>query len=128
MATEKHDDPRPCASEYEQKVRALQARRSDSEKKQRADGRNYSLTGLRLTTVLNQLQALQAIQGMQELMPKDRAAQRRWKVSEDPKERAQLRQWLTFKADWLESLLEDTVREIEFLDAQQRECKEASAS
>ena len=72
-------------------------------------------------TVLNQLQALQAIQGIQELLPTEKSIRNRLNISEDVRERAQQRQWLMFKADWLESLLEDTVREIEALDAYERQ-------
>jgi hypothetical protein len=114
-------------SQYEQKLRALQQRRADIEQEKRGDGRNYSLVGLRLVSVLNQLQALQAIQGIQELLPKDRTGRSRTRIPDDPKERAQQRQWLMFKADWLESLLEDTVREIDALDASERPTGETRA-
>lgn len=74
------------------------------------------MEGLRLGTLLNQLQALQAIQGLQELVPKGKGKKRRFTFSEDQEERARQRQWLTFKADWLEALLEDTVDELEVLN------------
>jgi hypothetical protein len=113
------------ASQYEQRLRALQERRTNDEQAARGDERNYSLVGLRLVTVLNQLQALQAIQGIQELLPKEKSVRQRLKIPEDAKERAQQRQWLMFKADWLESLLEDSIREIEALDAYERKLRRA---
>lgn len=66
--------------------------------------------------LLNQLQALQAVQGLQELKPKGRGKKYRFDIPEDPKERASKRRWLTFKADWLEAILEDTLDELEALN------------
>ena len=51
-----------------------------------------------------------------ELVPRDEIVKRRHQIPADAKERAHQRQWLMFKADWLEALLEDTVHEIEALD------------
>jgi hypothetical protein len=109
------------AEDYQARLRQLQLDRAKAEDKRRSDGRNYSLSGMKLVTVLNQLQALQAIQGIQELLPKDEAAKSRYKIPEDSQERARQREWLMFKADWLEAILEDTVHEIEAIDAWEHE-------
>jgi hypothetical protein len=79
-------------------------------------GSRQSLEGLRLGALLRQLEALQALQGLQELKP-GAATPRRLKISDDPAERARHRQWLRFKADWLEALLESTLEELEALEA-----------
>ena len=97
------------------RLRKLSGRRHGSDVVRRGGDRGYSLEGLRLVTLLNQLQALQAVQGLAEFKPKDRARNRRFQFSEDRAERAAQEQWLTLKADWLEALLEDTLDEIEAL-------------
>jgi len=94
----------------------LQKRRKALEDKRRSDKRGYTMEGLRLTSLINQLQALQAIQGLQELTPKGNTKKNRFKFSENDEERDRQRQWLTFKADWLQALLEDTVSELEALN------------
>ena len=76
----------------------------------------YSLEGLRLSGLLQQLQALQAVQGLVELRPKGKGTKNRFEIPEDPKERAAQRQWLQFKADWLEALLEDAIEELTALE------------
>jgi hypothetical protein len=62
------------------------------------------------------MQALQAVQGLQELKPKGKGTKYRFDIPEDPKERASKRRWLMFKADWLEALLEDALDELEAID------------
>lgn len=75
--------------------------------------RRQSLEGLRLGGLLRQLEALQALQGLKELQPSEPGKAPRFKPSSDPQERARQRQWLMFKADWLEALLESTLAELE---------------
>jgi len=75
-----------------------------------------SLEGLRLAALMKQMQALQAIQGLQELAPKKGGQQGRLQIAADPEERARQRQWLEYKADWLQAVLEDTVAELESMD------------
>ena len=99
----------------------MQQKRNKLQTDKRGDSRNYSLEGLRLGSLLSQLQALQAVQGLQELRPKGQTKEARYDFSEDPKERASQRQWLMFKADWLEALLEDTLGTLEALDAYENE-------
>lgn len=103
-------------TEYYSNLVQFQKERKAIEAKKRKDDRGYSLEGLRLASLINQMQAFQAIQGLQELTPKEKGRRPRFTIPEDPKERARQREWLTFKADWLEALLEDTVRELEALD------------
>jgi len=98
------------------KLHELQKKRKTLEDNKRNDKRGYTMEGLRLTSLINQLQALQAIQGLQELTPKGNTKKNRFKFSEKKDERERQRQWLTFKADWLEALLEDTVSELEALN------------
>lgn len=97
-------------------MRGLQKKRKGLEEKKRNDKTGYSLENLRLITLLNQMQALQAVQGFQELKPRDKGKKHRFDIPEDLKERASKRRWLMFKADWLEALLEDTIDELEALD------------
>ncbi len=86
------------------------------EDEKRADDKGYTMEGLRLGTLLRQLQALQAIQGLQEIVPKGDRKKQRFTFSENPEERARQRQWLQFKADWLEALLNNTISELEALN------------
>jgi hypothetical protein len=72
-----------------------------------------SLEGLRLDTVLRQMEALQALQGLQELNPSASKGGRSLKIPADPEERERQKQWLRFKADWLEALLESTLLDLE---------------
>jgi len=103
--------------QYRSDLLQLQKKRYAIEAKKRKDGRGYSLEGLRLGSLLNQLSALQAVQGLQELKPnKERGQKRRFTIPEDPKERSLQRRWLMFKADWLQALLEDTIDELEALN------------
>jgi hypothetical protein len=94
-------------------LRRLQEHRRSLEPK---DERRHSLEGLRLGALLRQLEALQALQGLQELKPK-RPDEAPAPIPADPAERARHRQWLRFKADWLEALLESTLRELEALES-----------
>jgi len=98
------------------KLRRLQQARKSIEGQKRGDSKGYSMEGMRLVALLNQLQALQAVQGLQELAPDRKNSARRFKFSDSADERKSQRQWLMFKADWLESLLEDTVSELEALN------------
>jgi hypothetical protein len=91
-------------------------KRRETGDRKRGKEQRQSLEGLRLATLMKQMQALQAIQGLQELAPKGEAQGRRYQPSTDPEERARQRQWLEFKADWLQAVLEDTVSELEALD------------
>ena len=110
-----------------ERLRALEAAKKSVVAEKRGDGRGYSLEGMRFATLLNQLQALQALQGLGELSTDDNAPEKRHEFSEDATERANQYQWLTFKADWLESLLEDTIDKLEALVAYEQE-HNASAS
>ncbi|MEK6675824.1 MAG: hypothetical protein AABZ47_09240 [Planctomycetota bacterium] len=104
------------SSERRSVLTNLQRTRAKKEADRRDDGRNYSMEGLRLGSLLAQLQAVQAVQGLSELKPKGRNKKNRFTFSDDAKERVSQRQWLLFKADWLEALLEDTLAELEALD------------
>ena len=96
------------------RLRRLQKARRGLEPQQ---GHRQSLEGLRLGALLRQLEALQAVQGLQELKPVPGGPPRRLSISDDPAERARHRQWLRFKADWLEALLESTLKELEQMEA-----------
>ena len=85
-----------------------------------------SLEGLRFSSLMKQMQALQAIQGLQELAPGNPGEKRRLVFSDDPQERAHQRQWLEFKADWLQAVLADTIDEIEKLDEFEQPCGDGS--
>lgn len=113
--------------ERRERLRALEAAKKNAVAEKRGDGRGYSLEGMRFATLLNQLQALQALQGLGELSTDDNAPDKRLEFSEDATERANQYQWLTFKADWLESLLEDTIDKLEALVAYEQQ-HNASAS
>ena len=93
----------------------LVKRRENAERGRRSEQRQ-SLEGLRLAALLKQMQALQAIQGLQELAPRKSPNEARFQFSPDPEERARQRQWLEYKADWLQAVLEDTVAELEAMD------------
>ncbi|MEM9445740.1 MAG: hypothetical protein AAGA18_10350 [Verrucomicrobiota bacterium] len=101
----------PSVDEMRAKLSSMQKRRRQAALKNR-EMVDYSLEGLRLTGVLQQLQALQAIQGLAELKPKKRSKSQRFHISENDAERAMMKQWLQFKADWLEALLEDAMDEL----------------
>jgi hypothetical protein len=96
-----------------ERLRNLQQSRRDLEPSQA----RQSLEGLRLGALLRQLEALQAVQGLEELKPTQDGDRRRLKIADDPGERARQRQWLRFKADWLEALLDSTLRDLEAMDA-----------
>jgi hypothetical protein len=96
-----------------ERLRNRQQARRDLEPSQA----RQSLEGLRLGALLRQLEALQAVQGLEELKPTAEGDRRRLKISDDPGERARQRQWLRFKADWLEALLDSTLRDLEAMDA-----------
>lgn len=110
------DEKKDAAKDIKYNLQQLRKARKAVEDRQRGDGAGYTMEGLRLVTVLNQLQALQAIQGLQELTPKKSNRASRYEISRDKDERDRQRQWLTFKADWLETLLEDTVSELEAIN------------
>ena len=93
----------------------LLKRRETAERGRRSEQRQ-SLEGLRLAALMKQMQALQAIQGLQELAPSKRPGEPRLAISPDPEERTRQRQWLEYKADWLQAMLEDTVSELEAMD------------
>lgn len=93
----------------------LMKRRENSEQSGHTQQRQ-SLEGLRLAALMKQMQALQAIQGFQELAPRPKGAGSRHKIPTDAEERSRQRQWLEYKADWLQALLEDTLSELEALD------------
>jgi hypothetical protein len=96
-------------------------KRREAGDRSRGKEQRQSLEGLRLATLMKQMQALQAIQGLQELAPKKENQGRRYEPSTDPEERVRQRQWLEFKADWLQAVLEDTLSELEALDRFERE-------
>jgi hypothetical protein len=95
-----------------QKSIALQKRRRKLEVSRPS---RQSLEGLRLGALLRQMEALQALQGLQELNPATEG--HRFKISDDPEERERQGQWLKFKVDWLEALLESTLSDLERLEA-----------
>jgi hypothetical protein len=105
------------ADEYRDALRQLQKSRTKTQLEFTKDRQSYSLEGLRLVGLLRQVQSLQALQGLAELRPREKGAKLRFEFSKDRKERGAHRQWLLFKADWLEALLEDTVDELSALDA-----------
>ena len=108
--------PTTPGQNYQSNLRDLQKLRKAVSDKKREDKRGYSLEGLRFASLLNQLQALQAIQGLKEIRPRQAFEKSRFEISKDPVERANQRRWLMFKADWLEALLEDTVKELEAMN------------
>jgi len=101
------DDPRRKLIELQKKRRKFED----------AKPHRQSLEGLRLGSVLRQMEALQALQGLQELNPAASEKKHRLKISADPEERERQKQWLRFKADWLEALLESTLSDLEKLEA-----------
>ena len=105
----------------------LREKHKDLQHGQRTDERGFSLEGLRLGSLLSQLQALQAVKGLQELRPKPKdKGVPRYEFSEDKRERASQKQWLMFKADWLEALLEDTITELDALEKFEAKLEEQS--
>jgi hypothetical protein len=103
------------AAELQKQLSSLQAQRQAAAL-ENTPGIKYSLEGLRLSGLLQQLQALQAVQGLVELRPKSKSKKNRFQIPDDPQERAAQRQWLQFKADWLEALLEDAIFELTALE------------
>lgn len=105
------EDPRQSLIDLQKKRRTL-----DNSKSNRK-----SLEGLRFGALLRQLEALQALQGLQELNPASEKHAAPFKIAQDPVEREHQRQWLRFKADWLEALLESTLNDLEKLEAVQKD-------
>lgn len=116
------DTPRTPPGDRRSLFQRLVKKREENEKGRRGEQR-YSLEGLRLAGLLKQMQALQAIQGLQELAPRKPGTPVRFAISPDREERARQKQWLEFKADWLQAMLEDTLAEIETLDRFEAELK-----
>jgi hypothetical protein len=83
-----------------------------------------SLEGLRLSALMKQMQALQAIQGFQELTPPAKGSDTRYEIATNKEERARQRQWLEYKADWLQAMLEDALTQIDGLDRFEEELPE----
>ena len=81
----------------------------------------YTARTVRLAAMISQMQALQAVQGMAELRPKDKIKGRRFEIPEDARERAEQRSWLMFKADWLEAILEETIDQLDLIDQYDQE-------
>jgi len=105
----------------------LVKKREENEKGRHGEQR-YSLEGLRLAGLLKQMQALQAVQGLQELAPRKPGSPVRFAISPDREERGRQRQWLEFKGDWLQAMLEDTLTEIEALDRFEAELTTSSGN
>jgi hypothetical protein len=116
------DTPKTPSIDRRSLFQRLVKKREENEKGRRGEHR-YSLEGLRLAGLLKQMQALQAIQGLQELAPRKPGTPVRFAISPDREERARQRQWLEFKADWLQAMLEDSLAEIEALDRFEAELK-----
>lgn len=95
--------------------RRLMQRREKAEHA-RGGQQRQSLEGLRLAALMKQMQALQAIQGFQELAPQNRDSGDRTQIPTNREERARQRQWLEYKADWLQAMLEDALTQLEALD------------
>jgi hypothetical protein len=113
--SEQGDQPsRPARDDPRQKLIELQKKRRTFED---SKPHRQSLEGLRLGSVLRQMEALQALQGLQELNPEAHQGARSLKIPADPEERERQKQWLRFKADWLEALLESTLGDLERLEA-----------
>jgi hypothetical protein len=90
-------------------------KRRDASERAHAGEARRSLEGLRFAALMKQMQALQAIQGLQELAPRKTPEGGRLEISTDPAERERQRQWLEFKADWLQSMLDATLNELDRL-------------
>jgi len=116
------DSPKTPSTDRRSLFQRLVKKREENEKGRRGEQR-YSLEGLRLAGLLKQMQALQAIQGLQELAPRKPGTPVRFAISPDREERARQKQWLEFKADWLQAMLEDSLAEIEALDRFEAELK-----
>ena len=101
----------------------LVKRREKSEHARHVQQRQ-SLEGLRLSALMKQMQALQAIQGFQELAPHSKGTDTRHEIATNKEERARQRQWLEYKADWLQALLEDTLTQLEGMDHFEEELPE----
>jgi hypothetical protein len=113
------DDPRHKLIELQKKRRKIEGSKP----------RRQSLEGLRLGSVLRQMEALQALQGLQELNPAVPEGGRSVKIPADPEERERQKQWLRFKADWLEALLEHTLADLEKFEAfQEKDNDQTSGS
>jgi hypothetical protein len=104
------------AAQYREALERLQKTKAEAQLRSTGDRRSYSLEGLRLVNLLRQVQSLQAVQGLAELRPREKGTKYRFEFPEDGRERSAQRQWLLFKADWLESLLEDTLDELLAMD------------
>lgn len=109
------------------KFQELLKRRDDNERGRGREQR-HSLEGLRLSALLKQMQALQAIQGLQELAPRKPGAPARFEFATNAEERARQRQWLEYKSDWLQAMLEDAITELEALDAFERDLTAAGGA
>jgi hypothetical protein len=118
------DPEASTTSDRRERLRNLQRSRRELEPSQA----RQSLEGLRLGALLRQLEALQAVQGLEELKPTTAGDRRRLKIPDDPAERARQRQWLRFKADWLEALLDSTLRDLEAMDAFESTAQNGSGS
>ena len=121
------DSPKTHPADRRSLYQRLVKKREENEKGRRGEQR-YSLEGLRLAGLLKQMQALQAVQGLQELAPRKPGTPVRFSISPDREERARQKQWLEFKADWLQAMLEDSLAEIEALDRFERELKADSGA
>lgn len=104
-------DPGDRRSQFQRLVQRREKSEHDRGLQQR-----QSLEGLRLAALMKQMQALQAIQGFQELTPQQRDSGDRSQIPTNREERARQRQWLEYKADWLQAMLEDALTQLEALD------------
>jgi hypothetical protein len=104
-------DPGDRRSQFQRLVQRREKAEHDRGLHQR-----QSLEGLRLAALMKQMQALQAIQGFQELTPQQRDSGDRSQIPTNREERARQRQWLEYKADWLQAMLEDALTQLEALD------------
>jgi hypothetical protein len=101
-------------TQYRESLAKLQKNKAAIQHRLRDDDRSYSLEGLRLAGLLQQMQSLQALQGLAELRPSEKKTHR-YHFPADSNEREKKRQWLLFKSDWLEALLEETLHELQSL-------------
>ncbi|MDP3939697.1 MAG: hypothetical protein Q8R92_16395 [Deltaproteobacteria bacterium] len=106
---------KPDSSDRRSVFQRLIKRREKSEHERHVQQRQ-SLEGLRLSALMKQMQALQAIQGFQELAPHAKGSDTRHEIATNKEERARQRQWLEYKADWMQALLEDTLTQLEAMD------------
>ncbi len=106
---------KPTSGDRRSMFQRLVQRRGKAEH-ERGIQQRQSLEGLRLAALMKQMQALQAIQGFQELAPRQKTDGGRSQVPTNREERARQRQWLEYKADWLQAMLEDALFQLESLD------------